>query len=130
MEFPDLIVTVAVAFVVAYATARMQVWSAKEQELRALLDRGAAALPDIRLKLGWSRSDLELGDTVDPAVQRRRLEELDSARVVAEEVADLLLTHAGRNSQVNTRFRDALDPVRDARDSSSTRPTARSRATP
>jgi hypothetical protein len=115
VEVVDLIVTVTVAFVVAYNTVRLQVWSAKEQELRALLDRGTAALPDIRLKLGWSRSDLELADTIDAQVRRRRLEQLDAARVAAEEVADLLLTHAGRDALVNIRFRAALDPAREAR---------------
>lgn len=116
MDFVELIVTVAVAFVVAYATARLQVWTAKERELRALVDRGTTALPDIRLKLGWSRSDLQLLDTIDDQLRRRRLEQLDAARVSAEEVADLLLTHAGRDARVNTRFRAALDPAGEARD--------------
>lgn len=109
-------VPVATALVGARAGARWQSGTAKEAELRSLLDRGTVSLPQIALKLGWARAFLEReGPGASPA-SRSRLEDLDAARVSAEEIGDLIRTHAGEDHALFRHFVDALRAAEIARD--------------
>jgi DNA-binding transcriptional ArsR family regulator len=92
----------------AFFGARFETSTQKERELRELLDAATRKLPDVRLKLGECRSDLEREGPAASEYRRGRLEALDDARVDAEKLADLIATRAGCDEPACMAFNRAL----------------------